>query len=210
MMGPYDDEVSLRLQAITVAGAEYDARLAAARRRERAAAAVAAVLFIVLMLHAVLGHAQRRPDSHDAIVQTLAVVVAHEAGMDASLDEIAAIHAVLTYRAARMRMRYTSFARVYSRRTFAGTTPTNPWATWITPACREPHEWPTSIQWSSRRDDCVALYLRAHRVVAGEHAARCSPVHWGGVMDRDHAAQQRLVRIECGDTRNDFYRLGVP
>lgn len=54
-----------------------------------------------------------------------------------------------------------------------------------------------------------ALLAVADAVVAGTITHRCAEpgvAHWGGRMDRARARRQGFIRVDCGDTRNDFYR----
>jgi hypothetical protein len=136
----------------------------------------------------------------------LARVAASEAGLLATDDEIAAIGAVLRARCAECSI--ATVARQYSTRVFdLKRRDPRAWVAFLEPSGRQPAHWPSVASWSAHRDSWLRIYEAAGRVVRGEleHACEQPPVHWGGSMDRARAARMRLVRIECGETRNDFY-----
>lgn len=138
----------------------------------------------------------------------LARVAASEAGLLATDDEIAAIAAVLRESCSECSL--LTSARNYSGRVFDPTrNDPRAWVAFLSPDGREPAHWPEGVSWSVHRERWLAVYEAAGRVVRGDLVHRCpeSPRHWGGAMDRERAARMRLVQIDCGDTRNDFYVL---
>lgn len=76
------------------------------------------------------------------------------------------------------------------------------------------------ISWARRRDSWMAIYARAGRIVSGREHAQCvePPTTWGCPPERvpegrtscnDHEDAMddgNLVRVDCGATRNWFYR----
>lgn len=179
--------------------------------------AIAWALFWLILILAIglvlpsIAHCQRADHGLD-----LARAVVHEAGFDATPDEVAAMHAVAVARCA-------GSMRCQMPRFFAGRT-TRAWAQWLRRDATRPWGWPEFVTrqgrrdpsrvrlvahapWSHYRDRWLALLEVADRVVAGELAASCSPEAWGGAVDRARARRLRLVEIDCGETRNAFYRF---
>jgi hypothetical protein len=148
----------------------------------------------------------------------LARAAVHEAGFDASTDEVAALHAVIVERC-------HGDARCQMPRFFAGRT-ARPWLARLDRSGREPQGWPRFLTrrglrdpqrvrivmhapWSQYRARWIALLDVAERVVRGELDHRCeqAPEAWGGRVDRVRARRLRLVPIACGDTANSFFRF---
>lgn len=141
-------------------------------------------------------------------VISLARVCASEAGLTATEDECAAIAAVLRSRCAECRLETS--ARQYSSGVFnTARTDARAWIAHLREDAREPHRWPSNASWQSARDRWLRLLGIAERIVRGDLEHRCElpPRHWGGSVDRARAARMRLVRVDCGETRNDFYVL---
>jgi hypothetical protein len=140
------------------------------------------------------------------------------------------IHEVILRGAARHRMSYAGFARSYSSaagRERAHLTTRMRWVRELNERGEAPPSWPTqhhvrrrgvievrpSPPWSRYREPWLAVLARARNVVRAyslnniESWGVCqSAVHdWGGSMDRARAERLRLIEVECGDTRNDFY-----
>lgn len=129
----------------------------------------------------------------------LARGAAHECGLDCSADEVAAIYAVATRVPRRAPM------RAQMRRFFSGAT-SRPYYLHLERAAARPRDWPGP--WAAER--WGALLAVADAVVRGELVHRCSvpPAHWGGRVDRRRARAMRFVRVDCGQTANDFYVPG--
>jgi hypothetical protein len=137
----------------------------------------------------------------------LARICVGEAGWEPGAD-CPAIHAVLAYRAQVRRSTWLSAARAYSpghvgRRK----APRRPWVAMLRPSGAEPAGWPQALPWARYRPRWQAVLELARRVVAGEVQAPCEPHHWGGPMDDWRAHRQGLERVECGATRNHFWRV---
>lgn len=157
----------------------------------------------VLLGCAALAHA----DARDELA--LAQVAWSECGVDCSSDEVAALGAVLRARCARCSI--ATVARLYSSRVFdVNRTDARAFLAHLRIDGDRPLRFPPSLSWSRHRDRWLALLGTAARVVRGELEHRCTqpPAHWGGIVDRARARRMRLVRVDCGATRNDFYVLG--
>lgn len=142
----------------------------------------------------------------------LARVAASEAGLLATEDEIAAIGAVLRARCDECSI--TTVARQYSTRVFDLTRrDSRAWVAFLRADGREPAHWPRAASWSAYRERWLRIYEAAGRVVRGELEHRCtSPVHhWGapqaGSIDMRRALRAGWVRVDCGATRNAFWRV---
>lgn len=179
-------------------------------------------VILALALCATSARAQER------ITQQLALarICASEAGLPRRVDDgwlipadCAAIHAVLEAGAERTGLSYISYARSYSTRVFdANRSDARAWIAHLSPRGDMPQGWPQGTvitssgevrapQWSHYRPAWLALYEHAGLVLAGEITHECEGEisDWGGAMDRERARRLGMVRVECGDTRNDFY-----
>lgn len=120
-------------------------------------------------------------------------------------------------------------ARVHSDRVFdRGRTDARRYIAWLNPAGTEPRGWPTMafrrdgtsvrvlrhVGWDRRREDWLAVYALAGRILSGEVRAHCdgTPLTWGcpGEGRRDcgdhaRAVERGLIRVDCGETSNWFY-----
>lgn len=153
----------------------------------------------------------------------LARIGASECGLTCTDDELAAIALALHTRAARMGMRFEAFARVYSAEVFnTARRDQRAWIAHLRADGREPAHWPAFVTrrgtvwlhlpWRAARSRWLSLYERAGRVVRGEVAARCDGIEHWGMSDPASADYQRAIRagwerIDCGDTRNAFWRV---
>jgi hypothetical protein len=165
-----------------------------------------ALLAAAALALAPIAHAQSTARLDDQLA--LARVAVSEAGLLATEDEIAAIHAVLRARCERCRL--LTSARAYSSRVFdARRTDPRAWVAFLDPRGIRPTHWPRGMDWNAYRLNWLHVYELAGRATRGELPHRCdeSPVHWGGSVDRERAQRMGLVRVNCGDTRNDFYVL---
>lgn len=157
----------------------------------------------------------------------LARICASEAGLPRRSDDgweiaadCAAIHAVLEAGAERTGLSYLAYARSYSTRVFdAERDDSRAWIAHLSPTGAEPRGWPqghvltsrgrmvAAPRWSHYRGAWLALYEHAGRILEGEVTHECDGAisDWGGSMDRERAQRLGMTRIECGDTRNDFY-----
>ena len=138
----------------------------------------------------------------------LARVACSEAGLLATEDEIAALGAVLRSRCDRCSI--ATVARQYSSRVFdRDRRDSRAWVAFLEPSGREPAHWPSVARWSAYRDRWLWIYETAGRVVRGEIDHRCdAPVHhWGGDMDTHRAERAGWERVDCGDTRNTYWRV---
>ena len=142
-----------------------------------------------------------------------------------------AIHEVILRGAERHGMSYVAYAASYSGRVVGSRVPSTERGRWIREMSESgdtPASWPTqsfttgrdgvvhvhrATPWSHYREQWLAVLARAREVVREYELSNLtdwgvcsSPVHdWGGSMDRDRAERLRLIEVECGGTRNDFY-----
>jgi len=156
----------------------------------------------------------------------LARICASEAGLPRRADDgwliaadCAAIHAVLEAGAERTGLSYLAYARSYSTRVFdAQRSDARAWIAHLSPRGDMPRGWPQGTvitsggevpapQWSHYRAAWLALYEHAGEIISGEVSHGCDgPISdWGGSMDRERARRLGMTRVECGETRNDFY-----
>ncbi len=174
---------------------------------------------LALGICAALARAEDRIGDHLA----LARVCASEAGLDGTGAECAAIAAVLRSRCPRCSIE--SAARLYSDRVFdVDRQDRRAWVAFLRADGAQPRRWPGALtmqgpdgstatiehaRWSAFRSRWLALYEVAGDVLRGDVAHACAeaPRHWGGRVDRARAERMGLRRIDCGETRNDFYAL---
>lgn len=96
----------------------------------------------------------------DTLVEDVVGLTMHEA--DGNLPDADGIYAALVNGAARRGLSTHAFARLHSRRFFAGTT-ARPWARALRLDCARPRGYPGA--WSRRRDACVALVEHVRAIV---------------------------------------------
>lgn len=155
----------------------------------------------------------------------LARICAHEAGWDAhETGDCAAIHEVLWRGAMRHNLSYRAYAYAYSGRALRGETSRAYFAE-LDADGSEPPSWPRYVtrrredgavsvlpgpSWSSYRYRWLDLLAYAEAIVhdGPDASSPCAePVHdWGGVVDMERAERIGLVVVDCGETRNLFYR----
>lgn len=168
--------------------------------------------------------AQHRERIDDQLA--LARVCASEIGFSGAFDECAAIHDVLTRRASRWDTTVAWAARAYSNRVFdRERRDRRAWIAHLRPDGRRPDGWPemTTVRrggasrvvrhapWGAYRDRWLELYEAAGRIVRGEIRSPCRGAvdHWGmrhGV-DMERARRAGWTEVECGGTRNAFWRV---
>lgn len=156
----------------------------------------------------------------------LARVCASEIGLTGEPSECAAIHDVLTRRAERSRASLLWMARAYSNRVFdRDRRDARAWVAHLRPDGRRPDGWPTVVTvrrrgevrtvryapWAAYRERWLALYDAAGLIVQGEIRSQCeAPVdHWGARhgVDWERAQRAGWEEVDCGDTRNAFWRV---
>lgn len=67
----------------------------------------------------------------------------------------------------------------------------------------------STVRWSRRRAAWLRIYDRAGRILRGEVRSECeaTPEHWStGSRLARRARRNGYVRVDCGDTLNDFWR----
>lgn len=179
-------------------------------------------VFVAFALCVTTAKAQQRMTPQLA----LARICASEAGLPRRSDDgwiipadCAAIHAVIEAGAERTGLSYVAYARSYSTRVFdANRSDARSWIAHLSPRGDLPQGWPQGTvmtsngevpapQWSHYRQAWLELYEHAGLVLTGELTHECDGAvsDWGGAMDRERARRLGMVRVECGDTRNDFY-----
>lgn len=158
----------------------------------------------------------------------LARVCASEVGLRGSHEECAAIADVLRLRASRYEMTLSAMARVYSDRVFdTERRDGRAWLAHLSANGREPAQWPELVTvrrrgevrvmrhapWAAYQSDWESLYEAAGRIVSGELRSRCeAPAeHWGmrHGIDMERARRAGWEEVDCGDTRNAFWRTPV-
>jgi hypothetical protein len=141
------------------------------------------------------------------------------------------IHEVILRGAERHGLSYSSYARSYSSaagREREHMTDRARWVRELNERGTAPESWPRHTyartqdgttrlrpapSWGRYRERWLAVLARAREVVRAYNLSNIeswgvcqSAVHdWGGSMDRERAERLRLIEVECGDTRNDFY-----
>lgn len=167
-----------------------------------------------------------RPEPRVDAQLALARVCASEIGLSGSPEECAAIHDVLSRRAERWNSSLTWAARAYSNRVFdAERSDTRAWVAHLRPDGGRPDGWPTRVTlrrrgearvvrhapWGAYRDRWLALYEAAGRIVRGEIESPCAGRvdHWGmrSGVDWERAQRAGWEEVDCGDTRNAFWRV---
>lgn len=100
-------------------------------------------------------------------------------------------------------------ARLHSRRVFQpAQLGRRPWIAFLRGDLSEPRCWPHNLSWRSHRSNWQAMIGLARAVLSdGEERPElpCAPQTWGGECDRERARRLGLIRVDCGNTRNDFY-----
>lgn len=73
----------------------------------------------------------------------------------------------------------------------------------------EPPGWPGRLRWARWEPHWKRMLGHARRLVAGEVPSVCAetPLHWGGPMDSWRAHRAGWTEVDCGATRNRFWRL---
>lgn len=188
------------------------------------------ILFLALMtlVSAATSSAQSRLTPEVALMR----LCISEAGWECiDTGDGLAIHEVISRGSLRQEVSYTSFARAYAGR-LLGSRPHSVsrlrWVGQLDARCREPHDWPRVVTtrgrdgtvqvrphapWGAFVERCRAVMawaqeaIQAYPVATVDTWGPCAQaVHdWGGAMDRERARRLGLVRVSCGDTRNDFY-----
>ena len=136
-----------------------------------------------------------------------------EAGWEAATDHIAIAY-VLARRWRRVKERFTSLRFVDVVRTYCtglgnyrrSLTPRQQWLRSLNFAAEAPQGWPTTASWSNHESFWRAALARSQAWFQGRLRDPCRgrAEHWGGIID---SPQGRMVPIDCGETRNTFYRL---
>lgn len=128
----------------------------------------------------------------------LARAAAHEAGLSASEEEVAALHAVMVERCG-------GSPRCQMRRFFNGRTPRR-YLLELNRRGTRPQGWPAA---RFDRDAWLALLDTADRVVAGELQHQCDqpPQFWGmrSGVDLERALRAGWVRVDCGENVRNFF-----
>lgn len=134
----------------------------------------------------------------------LARVCVKEAGFR-SVDDCAGIVAVLE-RVGRGDV--VRGAAVYSPSIFdASRLRSRPWIADLHADGRRPRLWGRAGPWERYRADWLAQVAHARELLA-RSAARCEAHHWGDQYgDRARAERAGWEELDCGDTKNSFWRV---
>lgn len=145
----------------------------------------------------------------------LARAMVAEAGWDAEHDHIAIAYVLAKrWRKAVERwpqLRFIDILRNYCaglgdyRRAL---TPRQRWLRSLNPEGTQPDGWPTQASWRNHLPLWQKALARARAWGEGTLRDPCKgrAWHWGGSID---SPRGRMVRVECGETRNTFYRLDL-
>lgn len=154
--------------------------------------------------------ARARGQSPDDVLELSRVVVS-ESGFD-SPDDHRAILEVL--RAVGRQMGGASVAeaaRRYSRRATGVLPPLNLRQAWIAELDlegREPSFWPPQgPPWAAYRGRWLALVERSRRLLRERGGPSCGAHHWGDARDAERARRYRWIEVDCGATKNYFFRV---
>lgn len=163
---------------------------------------------IVMSLALVTGLASvAEAQSSDSDALLLARVCVHEAGFD-STEDCSAIAVVLRRLAERQNAPFARAAFAYSGRALRGLTRRS-YVAQLDATGARPRGWSRGLDWEGDyRARWLELLAYCERVLRGEERSDCAepPDDWGGRMDRERAQRLGLVEVDCGETRNDFYR----
>lgn len=99
-------------------------------------------------------------------------------------------------------------ARLYSKRTFLPERlGRRPWIAFLNGAGTEPQGWPENLSWRAHRPRWLELVEHARTVLASPPVT-CGGIHWGDrFRDHERAMRMHWVLVDCGDTRNEFWRV---
>lgn len=140
----------------------------------------------------------------------LARICVSEAGWDPG-SECAAIHEVLVDRARVIGISYRAAACAYSTRTCTRSRQdARRWIAHLTLDGRRPEGWPRGTSWTRHRALWRGVLELAADVIRGRVESPCpSPIHhWGDRHgDRLRALRYGWEQVECGRTRNLFWRV---
>lgn len=142
----------------------------------------------------------------DTDALALARVCVNEAGWDVT-DDCAGILAVLRSRQQRIGLRtIAGTAAVYSTRVFdKSRADRRAWVAWLDDAATPPRGWPRNVDWPTHRAKWRAMVEHAALLLT-QHDA-CGAHHWGGPMDDARAIRAGWAPVDCGETRNHFWRV---
>lgn len=170
----------------------------------------ALVLALLALLWAAgAARANGGPPSDDVLLARTAV---READLDAhTLDDTAAIHAVIAFRAEHIY--HSTYAEAVLRATHRAPLDIEhprPWIVGLWPSARRPRHWPrTAGPWADRRNDWLLTLQHAQDVRRGKVTHRCesTPHDWGSDADARRLLRRvpDAVELNCGDTANRFF-----
>jgi hypothetical protein len=180
-----------------------------AKLRTSLAASILVVLAVVAM-----GSAPVSQTDKDA--WAAALVTVNEAGLkEGSEDDAHGIISVLINRAKLRGVSVHRMALMYSGKAFEHDRPRRRWIAYLTPSGDEPRGWPKHYpNWDSHyKPAWLARIELARKLISGE-LEPCEAHHWGSryhPVDQSRAqralADGRWEVYECGDTKNEFYRV---
>lgn len=146
-------------------------------------------------------------------VLALARLSASETGLRTDVDDTAAIHEVIQFRARLQGVTYVQAARRYSRDAIVDGHASRPWIGQLAADGSRPLGWYAHLPWAGRnRRRWMRLYRKARLIHRGDIVSRCrEAVHdWGAdsISERYVSANADASRVECGHTLNVFWHLG--
>lgn len=181
--------------------------------RKRLMAALRLVILLGILATAWLtlrsmGGAQPLPSTAEA----LARVCVAEAGWETSTGDCAAIVHLLVRRAERRELSTRRMAALYSSRHFdRERTDARRWIVGLDARAERPAGWPARLPWPRYREDWLAALEHVRAALRGDVADPCrgEADHWGAPYggDLERATAAGWVRLDCGETRNAFWRV---
>ncbi len=153
-----------------------------------------------------------RDSRRDRMQLALARICVSESGFQVRTNDCLLIYHVLRNRSVSGELTM-GIMRAYAPKSFnLERTDNHRWISHLRADMREPKYWneTVNISWSNRRDGWREVYEYAGRIIRNEPLNPCGVRvdHWGARYFR----RRRLIRsgwipVECGETRNQFWRL---
>lgn len=144
-------------------------------------------------------------------VLQLSRIAVSESGFD-SEDDHRAILEVLRDVARRMGgVPVSMAAERYSSRVTGAMPPLNLRQAWIAELDlegSEPSFWPPNgPPWAAYRAKWLAVVSRSRRLLVERGGPGCGAHHWGDAKDAERARRYRWIEVNCGETKNYFFRV---
>jgi hypothetical protein len=179
------------------------------------------ITFLFICLFAFLSVAEaKQPLPNDELSNFdkiwLARAMVAEAGWESKRDHVAIAY-VLARRLKQMRKRwphlqYRDVLFAYAKGLGNGRREYSPRQRWIrslSPDLSKPDHWPRKARWERHKALWAATLTRADAWSRGRLRDPCRgrAKHWGGVNLVSDLPKGRMIKIDCGETKNIFYDL---